>query len=114
MSLFGKIMGRDGSDVDVKQANNLVKSGEAMLLDVRSAEEFKEVRSPDAILIPLPELDRRIQEVPDSQTICVICHAGGRSAIAAGKLRAAGRSQVFNVTGGMAAWEKVGLPTAKG
>ena len=44
----------------------------------------------------------------------MVCHLGGRSAAAAGFLIRSGWSDVVNVTGGMDAWERGGLPVLRG
>jgi rhodanese-related sulfurtransferase len=53
------------------------------------------------------------KELPKDQPIAVICLTAHRSPIAAKALLAMGFSQVFNVTGGMMAWQQAGLPTQK-
>jgi len=82
------------------------------LLDVRSAEEYAgpEGHVHGALLIPLPELEARIAEVPGDVPTVVICHSGRRSALATQQLLKAGRGQVANLRGGMVAWRRAGLP----
>jgi rhodanese-related sulfurtransferase len=82
------------------------------LLDVRSAEEYDgpEGHVSGALLIPLPELQDRIAEVPGDAPTVVVCHSGRRSALATQQLIKAGREQVANLRGGMVAWRRAGLP----
>ncbi len=82
------------------------------LLDVRSAEEYggPEGHVSGALLIPLPELEDRLAEVPKGAPTVVVCHSGRRSALATQQLLKAGREQVANLRGGMVAWRRVGLP----
>jgi hydroxyacylglutathione hydrolase len=84
--------------------------GGACLLDVRGLSEWSGGHIDGAILIPLPELLERIDEVPTGQRIVVQCQTGSRSAIAASVLLASGRRQVANLTGGFSAWAGAGLP----
>ena len=44
--------------------------------------------------------------VPDGQAIAVICSVGNRGSLASSILRRIGRREVFNVLGGMVAWQK--------
>ncbi|MGH9275327.1 MAG: rhodanese-like domain-containing protein, partial [Acidimicrobiales bacterium] len=61
-------------------------------------------------LIPLAEVVERIDEVPTSGTVYVICATGVRSAKAVQHYRAQGIDAV-NVAGGTRAWIDAGLPT---
>jgi hydroxyacylglutathione hydrolase len=47
---------------------------------------------------------------PRDQSIVLVCESGSRSAIGASLLTAAGFSDVTNLTGGIAAWRREGLP----
>ncbi len=78
-----------------------------LLLDVRQPQEYVAGHVPGAWLVPLMEVEARIDEIrraSDKLTI-VYCHSGGRSARAAGYLaQAAGMPNMFNLVGGMSAW----------
>lgn len=82
------------------------------LLDVRSAVEYggPDGRVADSLLIPLPELEGRISELPVNQPVVVVCHSGSRSALATQQLLKAGLSQVANLHGGLARWAGEGYP----
>jgi rhodanese-related sulfurtransferase len=64
-----------------------------------------------ALLIPLNELSRRIEELPRASTIAFVCRSGHRSTVAAHQARRHG-IDVVSVRGGMIAWQKAGLPTS--
>lgn len=87
--------------VDSATAHAAVQRG-ALLLDVRTPKEFAEGHVDGATNIPVEDLDARIAEVASAKEIVVYCHSGRRSAIAAGKLRAAGHT-VLDL-GPMKAW----------
>ena len=81
------------------------------LVDVRGAEEFK---GPDghvtgSLLIPLPELQERLAEIPPERPVVLLCHSGIRSALATQLLIKAGWERVANLRGGLRAWEVEGL-----
>ena len=89
--------------------------GDVTLLDVRSTEEFG---GPDghvrgSLLIPLPELEARLGEIPTGQPVVVLCHSGSRSALATQQLIKAGLRQVANLHGGLRAWTAEGLPVER-
>lgn len=100
-------------EVSAARAQELVAAGRAWLLDVREPFEWEEVRSPDAHLIPLSQLQDRQDELPDDQQILVICHSGGRSRMVTDALLRAD-FPAANVAGGMIAWESSGAPTERG
>ncbi len=84
------------------------------LVDVRSAEEFDgpDGHIPGSLLIPLPELERRLGEIPSGRAVVLLCHSGSRSALATQELIRAGVGQVANLRGGLRAWQREGLPIA--
>jgi rhodanese-related sulfurtransferase len=96
------------------------------LIDVRSRFEYNQFHAPDAINLSLPRillgrvpilrnfLPQWFRQLPKETPIALICLTAHRSPIAAQALVKAGFSQVFNITGGMMAWQKAGLPTQKG
>ena len=79
------------------EARRLVHAG-ALLLDVRTQEEYTgEGHLPGAVNIPVQELGDRLGELPNDRAIVVYCRSGSRSARAAGILRSAGRTRVFDL-----------------
>jgi rhodanese-related sulfurtransferase len=85
------------------------------LVDVRSAEEFNgpDGHIPGSLLVPLPELESRTNELPGDQPLVVVCHSGSRSALATQQLLKAGRGQVANLRGGISGWTSAGYPIAR-
>jgi rhodanese-related sulfurtransferase len=82
------------------------------ILDVRSRDEAEgpDGRIGGSLLIPLPELEGRLSEIPEGQPVVVVCHSGSRSALATQQLLKAGRSKVANLHGGLARWTDEGYP----
>ncbi|GAA1904050.1 rhodanese-like domain-containing protein [Streptantibioticus ferralitis] len=103
-------------EVDPLEARGLVSSGVAVLLDVREADEWEAGHAPEAIHVPLSTADERLRELTakltDDQLLVVVCRSGRRSALAVGRLRAAGRA-AYNLRGGMQAWSLAGLPVCR-
>jgi rhodanese-related sulfurtransferase len=101
--------------VDVKQGYSLQSSG-ALLLDVREPDEYAQEHAPGSTLIPLGQLEQRLQEIDayKNKPVAVICHSGRRSAQALKLLERAGFSAAVNLDGGMIAWKKARLPIISG
>lgn len=69
----------------------------ATLVDVRSVAEFAGGNAPGTVNIPLPELGRRLNEIPKNAPVVVCCASGTRSGMARMLLKKNGYAQVFNV-----------------
>jgi rhodanese-related sulfurtransferase len=82
------------------------------ILDVRQSEEFAEGHVPNAVLIPLGELETRANELPKDITLYVICRSGNRSRQASEILVGLGFKGVRNVDGGFIAWQEAGYDVA--
>ncbi len=83
-------------------AQTMLKSG-YRLLDVRYAEEFEDACIPTAMLIPLPDLRSRADELDRSARWVVYCRSGKRSAVASLLLRQRG-IQAVSLRGGINTW----------
>ena len=79
--------------------------GSYLLLDVRQAFEYQEAHLPGATLIPLPTLPDLAGSLDPAKPTIVYCGSGGRSRMAAQFLAHQGFRQVFNLMGGIQAWE---------
>ncbi len=83
------------------------------LLDVRQPEEYRSGHIPGAKLIPLSQLNTRMNELPKTQEIICVCRSGNRSMSATRQLASEGY-KVTNLQGGMIAWSRSGFPVTKG
>jgi rhodanese-related sulfurtransferase len=91
-----------------QQARQLLDGG-AILLDVREDPEWRAGHAPGARHIPLGRLPARAGELVPQRTVITVCRSGHRSAGAATILARQGRD-VVNLSGGMRAWARAGLP----
>jgi len=92
-------------EIDPVAVKARLDSGEDLqLIDVREPQEYQICNIPQARLIPLGELPKRLHELDRSRPIVVHCKTGGRSAKAADLLRQNGFTGVLNMTGGILAW----------
>ena len=80
---------------------NVCLAGDALWIDVRTAEEFGQGHVPGAVNIPYEEITGRIGEVTDDKEalIYLYCRSGRRSGIAKEALDQAGFRQVVNIGG---------------
>ena len=104
-----------GKRASPQEATLLINRSKATVVDVREAAEFATGHLPEAKNIPLGELSSRIGELEKfkSKSVIVVCKTGARASSAAAKLATAGFTNVVNLDGGIAAWQKSGLPLAK-
>jgi rhodanese-related sulfurtransferase len=84
----------------------LDKSGAPLLLDVRQDWETQLCRLPNAVHIPIEEIEQRVEELNAEDDIVVYCHQGVRSAAVAEYLRSLGFKSVQNLTGGVDLWAR--------
>ncbi|MCR9115377.1 MAG: rhodanese-like domain-containing protein [bacterium] len=87
-----------------------IESGEVNLIDVRSDEEWNSSHVAQAEHRFLGRLPDHVSEIEKDKPVVAQCQAGGRSAIAASILQAAG-VDVINMTGGFGDWSAAGLAT---
>ena len=99
-------------EVDLETFARAYEEG-ASVLDVRNPDEYSSAHVPGAVLIPLPELAARLDEIPDADRLYVICAVGGRSLTATKALVQAGYPAV-SVAGGTNGWIERGEPVATG
>lgn len=92
-----------------------MKSGQAVIIDVREPNEVAQVRIPGAINIPLGQLTSRLADLEKykSKAIITQCRTGNRSKEGLKLLSLYGFNHVKNLDGGIVAWEKAGLKTDK-
>jgi hydroxyacylglutathione hydrolase len=98
------------SQIGALELATRMRAGGITVLDVRGRAEWDAGHIRGAINIPLGYLVDRLGELPRDTPVVLQCRSGARSAIAASLLQAHGLSNVFNLSGGLAAWEREGYP----
>ncbi|XQY91486.1 sulfurtransferase TusA family protein [Metabacillus sp. HB246100] len=91
----------DHAGLESKLGENIV------VLDVRESAEYAFHHIPNAISIPLGELEARMDELSKDSEIYVVCRTGSRSDLAAQTLTEKGFTKVVNVVPGMTNWTGV-------
>ena len=100
--------------MSVNDTNDYVTSGRKMqFVDVRRVAEYESGHAASAQSRPLDKLDRNLDGLDPAAPTFVICQGGYRSSIGCGLLENAGFNELYNVTGGTAAWIEAQLPTAE-
>jgi hydroxyacylglutathione hydrolase len=89
---------------DLREQRAAKASEDVLILDVREHSEWEEDHIPGSLNVPFYHLSGRRAALNPAQPIAIICATGHRSTIAASLLQAAGFKRVYNVMGGMAAW----------
>jgi rhodanese-related sulfurtransferase len=96
-------------DITPARAAELVREGDAQLIDVRTPEEVEAGRIEGSLHIELEQLPAQAAEIERERPIVFYCRTGARSAMATGAFRAAGY-EAYNLDGGLLAWVEGGQP----
>jgi rhodanese-related sulfurtransferase len=88
---------------------------QAVVLDVRTPKEYAAGHIPGSVNIDAnaPDFEKRVATLDPKKTYLVHCAAGVRSVRACGKLSQLNFEHLYNLEGGMKAWEKAGNAPAK-
>jgi adenylyltransferase/sulfurtransferase len=92
-------------DIEPTEVKQKIDRGDNfVLVDVREPHEYQICNIPFAKLIPLGDVQKRMNELNTSDEIVMHCKAGTRSAKAVEMLKQAGFKRVRNMKGGILAW----------
>src|SRR5438105_13035592 len=103
------------TEISPQDAAAKLKSGEAVIVDVRDNDEWDDGHIPGATHMSRGTIELDIEEkVPDPNAM-IICHCGGggRSALATESLQKMGYKSVRSMAGGYKAWKAPAFTTAK-
>lgn len=93
-------------EITPRDAKALLAGGGCYIVDCRTEEEWETSKIEGAVLIPLSELELRIDEVepPEGAAVLTLCHHGRRSLTAAMLLQARGFPHARSIVGGIELW----------
>jgi len=94
--------------MDAGEAKNYMAEhaeGSYTLLDVRQPKEYETEHIPGAKLIPLPGLKDGLRQLDKHKPVIAYCAIGGRSLAAAQLLSGLGFKEIYNLQGGIKAWQ---------
>ena len=107
-------------NIDVKEAYQKIQNdSNVVVIDVRTPGEYNGGLGhiPGAILRPVQQINQWATEAKQlreqGKKIVLVCRSGNRSGMAARTLAEMGLDSLFNVQGGMRAWNATGLPVEK-
>ncbi len=100
-------------NVDANEFKTLIESGNGTVLDVRTPQETAQGVIPGATTIDFyaPDFQEQIKKLDPSKPVYVYCKSGGRSSNAAQMLKDLGFKEVYNLNGGITAWQANGFET---
>jgi molybdopterin/thiamine biosynthesis adenylyltransferase/rhodanese-related sulfurtransferase len=101
-----KHAGDAGDEISARELKGWIDQGRSFtLVDVREPHEHDRVNI-GGKLVPLKTVIGRQSEIPREGVVVVYCKMGGRSRQAVESLKAAGYTNLLNLSGGVAAWVK--------
>jgi rhodanese-related sulfurtransferase len=112
--IFNLLQGDKGS-VEPVAATDLINRQQAVVVDVRPNADFHQGHIINAINIPSNGFANQINTLSKhkNKPIIVSCRSGAQSSGACDQLRKAGFEQVYNLKGGMLAWQSANLPVTR-
>jgi hydroxyacylglutathione hydrolase len=94
----------------VTLAEDLALPTPPVVLDVRTAAEWRRQHIRGSLNVPLSQLQARMDDLPRNRVLVVHCASGYRSSIAVSLLERHGLEHLVELAGGIAAWEAAQLP----
>jgi rhodanese-related sulfurtransferase len=112
--IYNLIVGGKGS-VGPLAATEMVNHREAVVIDVRPAADFAQGHIINALNLPMNGFKNQLATLTKykGKPIIVNCRSGAQSSVACGHLRKAGFEEVYNLQGGIMAWEAASLPLTR-
>jgi rhodanese-related sulfurtransferase len=101
--------------LDAKGATELINTQDAVVIDVRPNADFLKGHIINAENVPMSGLSGQIERLKKYQgrPIIVSCNSGGQSTLACRQLKKAGFDPVYNLKGGMLAWQNDNFPVSR-
>ena len=84
----------------------ITKNSNIVLIDVRESWEYSVVSIKDSIHIPISEIQNRMHDFKEEQTIVFICHHGIRSRMVGNYFQQNDYENIINLRGGIDSWAK--------
>lgn len=104
----------DIKNITPEECDALLKQQDVQLVDVRTEQEYGNGHLKEAILINIQGQDftaKATQQLDKQKPVIIYCRSGRRSMQAAQILVNEGFETVYNMKGGILAWQAEGLPT---
>jgi rhodanese-related sulfurtransferase len=113
--LLWPVITRRDRGLSAADATQLINRRNAVVIDVRSAEEFGKGHLPQARHLQFDELKSKVGQVAKNKNtpVLLVCQTGAHSAKAQSVLKEAGYAEVFTLQGGVNAWQQAGMPVVR-
>jgi len=101
--------------IGATQATLLSNRSDALFLDVREDADFRAGHIPEAVHIPLKHLSDRAGELDKykARPVIAYCRSGNQSSAVGGILKKRGFENLYNLQGGITAWQSANLPLGR-
>lgn len=105
----------DRGSVDPLKATELINHKDAVVIDVRPAADFAKGHIINALNVPSNGFNNQMVALAKhkGKPIVVNCRSGGQSMSACRQLRKEGFEEVYNLKGGILAWQEANLPLTR-
>ncbi len=105
-----------GASVSLHEATRLMNQDDAVVVDLRTGQEFADGHIVGAVNMPSAEFASRLSELEKHKDspIILVCKMGQHSSGSSKTLKDEGFSDVHRLTGGMAEWTNANMPVVKG
>jgi rhodanese-related sulfurtransferase len=106
------VAGGSYKNISSKELDTMLKNKDLVMINVHIPFAGKIVGTD--LSIPYDQIEQNLSQLPGDKNakIVLYCRSGRMSAIAAETLVKLGYTNIWNLKGGMAAWEQAGLPLA--
>jgi rhodanese-related sulfurtransferase len=84
------------------EALAFIQKADALVLDVRTPDEFATGHLPMALNMPVDSIPQKLDKIPTNKTLVIYCEHGSRSKLAANFLAGRGYQKVYHIQGGFA------------
>jgi len=110
--LWPNLSRRGAQAVGVSAAVQMVNRNQAVLLDIRTPEQYQTGTIAQARNLPAAEVSAKLATLPKNKPLIVFCAQGHASAKVVAQLRKEGLDAV-SLEGGLKAWNQAGMPLGK-
>ena len=111
--MFGFGKSAKHREIDPVELNKMIVADEALVVDVREADEFAAGHIPGAVNMPLSSFQASKLPHPAGKTLVLNCLGGKRSGLALDKCVSAQAVVDTHLAGGFGAWKSAGLPVER-
>lgn len=97
-------------DVNVEEFKKLTQEEPGIILDVRTPGEVAQGTIPGAIVVDWngSSFEEKVNKLDKTKPVYVYCKSGGRSSSACSKMEGMGFEKLYNLEGGITAWQGTG------